>query len=351
MHKDTVLTGDRPTGPLHLGHFVGSLLSRIELQERAKQFVMIADVQALTDNYDQPERVSRNILEVAIDYLAVGIDPAKTTIFIQSMIPELAELTQFYLNLVTVNRLKHNPTVKLEIRQKEFGEAVPAGFLVYPVSQAADITFVRANLVPVGEDQLPMIEQTNEIVRKFNRLYSTDALVEAEAMLPKCPRLSGIDGKAKMSKSLNNGIYLKDDEDTLFKKIKKMYTDPNHLRVEDPGQVEGNVVFTYLDVFGTDKEKIQEFKEHYQRGGLGDMVLKKYLMEVLNDMLTPIRERRKVYENNLDEVVNVLKKGTEEARLRARETMGKIKSAMSIAHEEQLFKDPRGLFDSLTTTV
>ncbi len=338
--KKVVLTGDRPSGALHLGHYVGSLLSRLSLQETDEQFVMIADVQALTDNYENPKKVSSNILQVALDYLAVGIDPLKTTIFIQSMIPELAELTQFYLNLVTWNRLKHNPTVKQEIVQKGFEESVPAGFMIYPVSQAADITFLRATVVPVGEDQLPMIEQTNEIVRKFNRLYNTDILLEAEALLPKCPRLPGIDGKAKMSKSLGNGIYLKDSEDELFKKIKQMYTDPNHLRVDDPGQVEGNMVFTYLDVFGRDKAKIEELKAHYQRGGLGDMVVKKYLMEVLNELLLPIRQRRGELEKDIHSVVDVLKKGTEKTRERAAETMCLIKKAMSISHEKQLFTHP-----------
>jgi tryptophanyl-tRNA synthetase len=338
--KKVVLTGDRPTGALHLGHFVGSLQSRLSLQDVADQFVMIADVQALTDNYENPKKISSNILEVALDYLAVGIDPFKTTIFVQSMIPELSELTQFYLNLVTWNRLKHNPTVKQEILQKGMEESVPAGFMIYPVSQAADITFVRATLVPVGEDQLPMIEQTNEIVRKFNRMYNTDVLVEAEAMIPKCARLPGIDGKAKMSKSLGNGIYLKDSETDLFKKIKQMYTDPNHLRVEDSGQVEGNMVFNYLDVFGKDKDKIEELKAHYRRGGLGDMVVKKYLMEVLNEILQPIRTKREELQKDLGFVINVLKEGTAHTRIRAKETMALIKGAMSIDHERQLFVHP-----------
>lgn len=339
--KKVVLTGDRPSGALHLGHYVGSLLSRVDLQESAEQFVMIADVQALTDNYENPKKVSSNILEVALDYLAVGIDPFKTTIFVQSMIPELAELTQFYLNLVTWNRLKHNPTVKQEILQKGMEESVPAGFMVYPISQAADITFVRATVVPVGEDQLPMIEQTNEIVRKFNRMYNTDVLVEAEALIPKCARLPGIDGKAKMSKSLGNGIYLKDSEDELFKKIKQMYTDPNHLRVEDPGQVEGNMVFTYLDIFGKDQSKIEELKAHYRKGGLGDMVLKRYLMEVLNEILSPIRTRRGELQKDLSYVIDVLKEGTLKTRIRAKETMALIKGAMSIDHERQLFANPQ----------
>jgi len=338
--KKVVLTGDRPSGPLHLGHYVGSLLSRLDLQETLEQFVMIADVQALTDNYENPKKVSSNILQVAIDYLSVGIDPAKTAICIQSMIPEIAELTQFYLNLVTWNRLKHNPTVKQEIVQKGFEDSVPAGFMIYPVSQAADITFVRATVVPVGEDQLPMIEQTNEIVRKFNRIYNTDVLLEAEALLPKCPRLPGIDGKAKMSKSLGNGIYLKDSADELFKKIKQMYTDPSHLRVEDPGKVEGNMVFTYLDVFAKDKAKVEELKAHYQRGGLGDMTVKKYLMEVLNEILLPIRERRAELEKDIGYVIDVLKQGTQKARERGEETISLVKSAMSICHEKQLLAHP-----------
>src|SRR5580704_10792777 len=254
MEKVTIiLTGDRPTGPLHLGHYVGSLKNRVELQHSLLQYVMIADVQALTDNAEYPEKVRQNVLEVACDYLAVGIDPSKTTFFIQSLVPPLFELTVYYLNLVTWNRLKHNPTVKQEIVQKGYGESVPAGFMVYPVSQAADITFVKADIVPVGEDQLPMIEQTNEIVRNFNRIYKTDVLVECQAMIPKMARLPGTDGKAKMSKSLGNAIYLGDSADDVAKKVKGMYTDPGHLRVEDPGKVEGNPVFTYLDSFDHDK--------------------------------------------------------------------------------------------------
>lgn len=260
--KKRVLTGDRPTGPLHLGHYVGSLKNRIELQETCDQFVMIADVQALTDNAENPEKVRENVLQVALDYLAVGIDPEKSTLFIQSLVPALSELTIYYLNLVTWNRLKHNPTVKQEILQKGYGESVPAGFMVYPVSQAADITAFKANIVPVGEDQLPMIEQTNEIVRHFNRIYKKPVLVECAAMIPKCARLPGTDGKAKMSKSLGNCIYLSDSADTVAKKVKGMYTDPNHLRVEDPGQVEGNPVFTYLDAFDLDHTGLEEMKLH-----------------------------------------------------------------------------------------
>ncbi|MCL4360731.1 tryptophan--tRNA ligase [Candidatus Dependentiae bacterium] len=324
-----VLTGDRPTGPLHLGHYVGSLENRLILQNKYKQYVMVADVQALTDNAARPE-LKQNVLEVVLDYLSVGIDPAKSTIFIQSMIPQIAELTIFYLNLVTVNRLRRNPTVKTEILQKGFGENVPAGFLIYPVSQAADITFINANLVPVGEDQLPMIEQTNEIVRSFNRIYNTNVLVEAQALVPKMARLPGIDGKAKMSKSLGNAIYLKDDQDTIFKKVKEMYTDPGHIRVSDPGKVEGNVVFSYLDVFDHDKVEVENLKEQYKKGGLGDMVLKKRLAEVLNNFLNPLREKRKELEKNPDYVIKVLKEGTEKTLDAAQKNFKEIKKAMQL---------------------
>ena len=296
--RKIILTGDRPTGKLHLGHYVGSLAARVRLQNEHRQFVMIADAQALTDHADQPEKIRNSILEVTLDYLAVGIDPNKTTIFIQSLIPALPELTQYYLNLITWNRLKHNPTVKAEILQKGYGEEVPAGFMIYPVSQAADITAFKADLVPVGDDQLPMIEQCIEIVRKFNRMYKTDVLKEPKAVLSTVARLPGIDGRAKMSKSLNNGIYLSDPADIVSKKVKGMYTDPTHLRVEDPGKVEGNPVFTYLDAFGIDKEKIEEMKAHYSRGGLGDSVVKKYLLDVLQAFLEPIRQRRAQFCSN-----------------------------------------------------
>ncbi len=271
MHKTNetiVLTGDRPTGPLHLGHYVGSLANRLVLQDRYKQFVMIADVQALTDNYENPQKVRDNVLQVALDYLAVGIDPQKTTIFIQSLIPQIAELTVLYLNFVTLARLKRNPTVKTEIKQKGYGESIPVGFMAYPVSQAADITFLKATLVPVGEDQLPMIEQTNEIVRTFNRLYHCDVLKEAQALVPPIARLPGTDGQAKMGKSLGNAIFLSDTADVVRQKVMSMYTDPNHLRVSDPGKVEGNPVFSYLDAFDSDKNKVAELKAHYQRGAL-----------------------------------------------------------------------------------
>jgi tryptophanyl-tRNA synthetase len=314
QNKQVVLTGDRPTGPLHLGHYVGSLKNRIQLQETTRPFIMIADVQALTDNAENPMKVRENVLEVALDYLAVGIDPAKATIFIQSLIPQIPELTMYYLNLVTWNRLKHNPTVKQEIVQKGYGESVPAGFMVYPVNQAADITFVKATLVPVGEDQLPMIEQTNEIIRHFNRIYKTDVFPEVTAMIPKIARLPGTDGKAKMGKSLGNAIFLSDPADVVFKKVKGMYTDPGHLKVEDPGKVEGNPVFEYLDAFDPDKAKVQELKDHYARGGLGDSVVKKYLNDVLQAFLEPIRHRRAVWAQDKGAVWEILRQGTDHAR-------------------------------------
>ena len=325
-----ILTGDRPTGALHLGHYVGSLKNRVELQESCEQFVMIADIQALTDHAERPELVRENVLQVALDYLAVGIDPEKTVMFIQSLVPELPELTLYYLNLVTWNRLKHNPTVKQEIVQKGYAESVPAGFMVYPVSQAADITAFKADLVPVGEDQLPMIEQTNEIVRHFNRIYKTDVLVEAAALIPKCARLPGTDGKAKMSKSLGNCIYLGDSADTVAKKVKGMYTDPGHLRVEDPGKVEGNPVFTYLDAFDPDVAAVQALKDHYMRGGLGDSVVKKRLLEVLEAFLEPIRTRREAYAKEPAHVMEILKKGTERAVKIAAQTLKEVKLAMHL---------------------
>ena len=326
--KETILTGDRPTGPLHLGHYVGSLKSRVELQESCNQYVMIADLQALTDHAKESQKVRESVLQVGLDYLAVGIDPSKTAMFIQSLVPALPELTLYYLNLVTWNRLKHNPTVKQEIVQKGFGESVPAGFMTYPISQAADITAFKATLVPVGEDQRPMIEQTNEVVRTFNRTYNTEVLVEAKAVIPKIARLPGVDGQAKMSKSLSNAIFLGDTVDQVTKKVKKMYTDPNHLRVEDPGQVEGNPVFSYLDAFGTDEDKIEELKEHYQRGGLGDSVVKKYLLEVLLEFLEPIQKRRVQLEP--DYVMEILRKGTEKANERAAQTLVEVRAAMGI---------------------
>lgn len=328
-HK-IILTGDRPTGPLHLGHYVGSLMNRIEYQDRYKQYVIIADVQALTDNYENPEKVRQNIYQVALDYLAVGIDPAKSTIFIQSMIPQIAELTVFFLNLVTVNRLRRNPTVKTEIKQKDFGEHIPAGFLMYPVSQAADILVVKGNVVPVGEDQLPVLEQANEIVRSFNRIYNATVFPEVEHVLSKTPRLMGTDGKAKMSKSLGNAIFLSDPADVVVKKVMGMYTDPNHIRVSDPGKVEGNTVFMYLDIFDPHKEEVAALKEHYQRGGLGDVVLKRRLIEVLNTTLEPIRARRAEWEKDPHAVMQILFDGTQKTYERAAETMQEVRRAMKL---------------------
>ena len=327
--KNIILTGDRPTGQLHLGHYVGSLKNRVLMQEdpENKLFIMIADMQALTDNAKNPE----NVLQVALDYLAVGLDPKRSTLFIQSQIPELAELTMYYLNLVSVGRVRRNPTVKSEIEQKKFGESVPTGFFIYPVSQASDITAFKANLVPVGEDQKPMLEQTQEIVQSFNHTYG-EVLVEPKGVFPEKGqgRLPGIDGNGKMSKSLGNGIYLADSADVLAKKVMSMYTDPNHIHVEDPGQVEGNMVFTYLDVFGTDKEKIAELKEHYRRGGLGDVKIKRYLIEVLEAEFGPIRARREEYAKNPDAIMQMLKEGSEKAQAVAADTLTEVKQAMGI---------------------
>ena len=325
-----VLTGDRPTGPLHLGHYVGSLLNRVELQNTYKQFVMLADIQALTDNVDNPQKVRNNVCEVVLDYLAVGIDPKKTTIFLQSMIPEIAELAILYLNFVTLSRLKRNPTVKTEIQQKGYGDAVTVGFLTYPVHQAADITIFKGNLVPVGEDQLPMIEQTNEIVRAFNRTYSTNMLVEAQPLIARVARLPGIDGKAKMGKSLGNAIFLSDSAEVVSKKVMQMYTDPDHVRVEDPGKIEGNTVFTYLDVFGTDTATIVQMKEQYQKGGLGDVKVKRYLAEVLNATLEPIRQRRAEYAQDPQAVMQIIRTGTEHAREVSAQTMSEVRQALGL---------------------
>ncbi len=336
MQQKIILTGDRPTGKLHLGHYVGSLAARVKLQDQHRQFVMIADAQALTDHAHEPEKIREHILEVALDYLAVGIDPRKTTIFIQSLIPALPELTMYYLNLVTWNRLKHNPTVKAEIQQKGYGEEVPAGFMIYPVSQAADITAFKAELVPVGDDQIPMIEQTVEIVRKFNRLYKTEVLVEPQAVTSAVARLPGIDGKAKMGKSLGNAIYLSDSVDEVSKKVKGMYTDPGHLKVEDPGKVEGNPVFTYLDAFGRDTVKIEELKAHYQRGGLGDSIVKKYLLEVLIAFLDPVRKRREEFAKDPKQVMDFLFKGTDVASGVAQQTLDEVRAAMGINYRKIL---------------
>lgn len=336
MKKETLLTGDRPTGKLHIGHYIGSLKNRVTLQnsELYNSYIMIADQQALTDNARNPEKIRNNLIEVDLDYLSVGINPSKSTIFIQSQIPELNELTMHYLNLVTVARLERNPTVKSEIKERNFNMSIPAGFMIYPVSQAADITAFKANIVPVGEDQLPMIEQTREIVRSFNNIYKEDVLVEPRAILPKegLGRLPGIDGKAKMSKSLNNAIYLSDEPDVIKNKVMSMYTDPNHIRVEDPGTIENNTVFIYLDAFCNEIDKLQEMKMHYQRGGLGDVKVKKYLNEIIQAELEPIRNRRKEYEKNLDYVYEVLKEGSNNARKIASNTLRDVRNAIGIEY-------------------
>lgn len=333
MKKKVILTGDRPTGKLHIGHYVGSLRERGKMQESGEYdpFIMIADQQALTDNARDPEKIRRSLTEVALDYLAVGLDPAKSTLFVQSQIPALAELNLYYLNLVTVSRLERNPTVKAEIQQKNFNRSIPAGFFTYPVSQTADITAFKANLVPVGDDQEPMLEQAREIVRTFNSIYG-EVLVEPEGVFPPKGqgRIPGLDGNAKMSKSLGNAIYLSDDEDTLKKKVMSMYTDPNHIHVEDPGQVEGNVVFTYLDIFDKDTAKVQELKDHYRHGGLGDVKIKRYLMEVLNAELAPIRQRRAEFAKDLPAVMDMLKAGSDRANQVAAQTLDEVKDAMGL---------------------
>ena len=343
--KKIILTGDRPTGRLHVGHYVGSLKERVFLQNTGdydKIFIMIADAQALTDNADNPEKVRSNIKEVALDYLACGIDPEKSIIFIQSMVPELTELTFYYMNLVTVSRVQRNPTVKAEIAMRNFEASIPVGFFVYPISQAADITAFRATTVPVGEDQMPMLEQCKEIVHKFNMTYGEGVFTEPEIKLPSnkaCLRLPGTDGKAKMSKSLGNCIYLADEPDEIKRKIMSMFTDPNHIRVEDPGTVEGNPVFTYLDAFCRDEhfeeflpdyKNLDELKDHYRRGGLGDMKIKKFLNNVMQAELEPIRTRRKQWENRMDDVYDILKKGSAAAQKEAAKTLKAVKAAMKI---------------------
>lgn len=339
-----MLTGDRPTGRLHVGHYVGSLKRRVELQNTGdfdEMFVMIADAQALTDNADNPEKVRQNIIEVALDYLACGLDPEKCTLFIQSQIPQLCELSFYYMNLVTVSRLQRNPTVKSEIQMRNFEASIPVGFFTYPISQAADITAFKANVVPVGEDQLPMLEQTKEIVRKFNSVYG-DTLVEPEILLPEnqaCLRLPGTDGKAKMSKSLGNCIYLSEEPDEIQKKVFSMFTDPTHIKVSDPGKLEGNTVFTYLDAFCRpeyfaefllDYANLQELKDHYTRGGLGDMKVKRFLNNVLQAELEPIRNRRKEYQKDIPYVYEILKKGSEKAEAVAEKTLQEVKASMKI---------------------
>ena len=351
-----ILTGDRPTGRLHVGHYVGSLRQRVQLQNSGaydKVYIMIADAQALTDNAEHPEKVRKNIIEVALDYLACGLDPAKSTLFIQSMVPQLTELTFYYMNLVTVSRLQRNPTVKNEIKMRNFEASIPTGFFCYPISQAADITAFRATVVPVGEDQLPMLEQCKEIVHKFNSVYG-ETLVDPDIMLPQndaCLRLPGIDGKAKMSKSLGNCIYLSDEPEDIKKKVMSMYTDPDHVRVEDPGKIEGNTVFTYLDAFSTEEHfakfltdyaNLDELKAHYKRGGLGDVKVKKFLNNVLQDVLEPIRERRHYWEQRIPEVYEILRAGSKEAEAAAAATLHDVREAMRINYfdDEALMNQP-----------
>ena len=358
MKKEKIiLTGDRPTGKLHIGHYVGSLRRRVELQNSGlydKIFVFEADGQALTDNIDNPEKVRQNVIEVALDYLAAGLDPAKSTIFIQSQIPELYELSFYFMDLVTVSRLQRNPTVKTEIQMRNFETSIPVGFFTYPISQAADIAAFKATTVPVGEDQEPMIEQTREIVRRFNHIYG-ETLVEPEILLPDnaaCMRLPGTDGKAKMSKSLGNCIYLSDSADEVEKKVKSMYTDPTHIKVSDPGKLEGNTVFTYLDAFSNEGHfaeylpeyaNLDELKDHYKRGGLGDVKVKKFLNNVLQEELSPIRARRAEYEKNIEGVYEILKKGSEVAAETAAQTLSEVKAAMKINY----FDDPAFLEEQI----
>ena len=331
--KKVVLSGDRPTGKLHIGHYVGSLKERVKMQNSGNynMFIMIADQQALTDNARDPEKIHNSLIQVALDYLAVGLDPAKSTIYIQSQIPALSELNMYYLNLVTLSRLERNPTVKAEIQQKNFDRSIPAGFLTYPVSQTADITAFKGELVPVGDDQEPMMEQAREIVRSFNNIYG-DVLVEPKGIFPPKGqgRIPGLDGNAKMSKSLGNAIYLSDDEKTLQKKVMSMYTDPTHIHVEDPGHIEGNVVFTYLDIFDPDKEHVQELKDQYQAGGLGDVKIKRYLFEVLNNELKPIRERREEFAKDIPAVYDMLKQGCADANEVANQTLAEVRHAMGL---------------------
>jgi tryptophanyl-tRNA synthetase len=328
--RPVILTGDRTTGPLHLGHYAGSLKSRVALQHSHQQFLLLADTQALTDNAHDPEKVRRNVLEVAIDYLAVGIDPALTTICLQSALPALAELTLLYLNFVTVSRLERNPTIKTEIQLRGFERDVPAGFLCYPVAQAADITAFKATVVPVGEDQAPLIEQTNEIVRRLNRQIGRDVLVEAAAMVPSIGRLPGVDGKAKMSKSQGNAIPLSASPDDIRDAVRRMYTDPDHLRVCDPGKIEGNVVFIYLDAFCEDRQLVDELKAHYRCGGLGDVTLKRHLEDVLQGLLAPIRERRARYAAEPDYVLGIVREGTRKARERTEATLAELRDALGL---------------------
>ena len=355
-----ILTGDRPTGKLHLGHYIGSLRRRVELQNAGdyeKMFVFMADVQALTDNADNPEKIRQNIIEVALDYLAAGLDPEKCTLFIQSQIPELAELTTYLMNLITVSRVQRNPTVKTEIKMRNFEANIPLGFFCYPVSQAADITLFKATTVPAGEDQEPMLEVTRELVRRFNNVYG-EVLVEPDILLPEnltARRLPGTDGKEKMSKSLGNCIYLSDPADEVWQKVRSMYTDPTHVNLNDPGHVEGNAVFTYLDAFSTDEhfaefwpdyKNLDELKDHYRRGGLGDMKCKKFLNQVLNQFLEPMRQRRHEFEQDIPEIYNILRRGTEKARETAAQTMSEVRQAMQINYfdDEELIRSQAEAF-------
>lgn len=328
--RPIILTGDRPTGQLHLGHFVGSLRSRVGLQDSHHQHILLADAQALTDNADNPDKVRRNILEVALDYLAVGIDPTKTTICVQSCLPALNELTMLYLNFVTVARLERNPTIKSEIQMRGFERDIPAGFLCYPVAQAADITAFKATVVPVGEDQIPMIEQTNELVRRVNRQIGQDLLPECKALLSNTGRLPGFDGKAKMSKSLGNTIVLNASDKDIKKAVNAMYTDPNHLRIEDPGQVEGNIVFAYLDAFDPDKEEVEALKAHYRRGGLGDGTVKKRLEGILKELISPIRERREALAKDPDYIMDILREGTIKCQNTTQATLDEVKDGLGL---------------------
>jgi len=328
--KKVILTGERPTGPLHIGHYFGSLINRVKLQNEYETFIMSADMQALTDNFENPKKIQDNVFETILDNLAVGIDPKKSTLFIQSQIPELTELFNYYLNLVTVSRLERNPTIKTEIAQKGFEESVPAGFLCYPVSQTADITAFKAEVVPVGDDQLPILEQANEIVRRFNRIYKTDCLKECQAYLSNVTRLVGTDGNAKMSKSLGNTIYIKDTPDVIKQKVMSMYTDPNHIKVEDPGKVEGNTVFTYLDIFDTNKNELGELKNQYKKGGLGDVKLKRRLVDLIIAKLEPFQKVRNEYSNNMDEVYKIVKIGNEKARNIASQTLKEVREAIGL---------------------
>jgi len=330
MPKKRILTGDRPTGPLHIGHYLGSLKERVNLQKNNEEFIMVADVQALTDNFKTPEKVSENVRGVVLDYLSVGLDPRLVTIFIQSQIPEIAELTIFYLNIVNVGKLEQNPTVKTELKQKNFGKEIPVGFLVYPVSQAADITSFEAELVPVGEDQLPMIELTRDIVKKFNTLYGKNTLTLPEAVLSNNQRLIGIDGKEKMSKSLNNAIYLSDTKDEVNKKVSKMYTDPNRIKTTDPGKVEGNPLFIYLDAFARDQQEVKDLKKRYRLGKVGDVEVKSFLAQNLNDFLNPIRMRRQEFAGDTKKINKIIRDGSDHARQIASSTLLKVKKAMKI---------------------